>query len=73
VLILPYIEQDNFYKMRNFEYRYAEQPTNPDLRPHNVKTFFCPSRRSSDAGLSLNDVPSAIDLGPFPGGLSDYA
>jgi prepilin-type N-terminal cleavage/methylation domain-containing protein/prepilin-type processing-associated H-X9-DG protein len=77
VLVLPYIEQDNLYKMWNLPYRYAEQPTDPDPRPHNVKTFFCPSRRSQAVGLSVNDVPSAtdpaIDLGPFPGGLSDYA
>ncbi len=77
VLILPYIEQDNLYKMWNINYRYAEQPADPDPRPHSVKTFFCPSRRSHEVGLSVNDVPSASDpaiaLGPFPGGLSDYA
>jgi hypothetical protein len=51
-----------------------EQPTDPGPRPHNVKIFFCPSRRSHDAGLSVNNVPSASDpaiaLGPFPGGLA---
>jgi prepilin-type N-terminal cleavage/methylation domain-containing protein/prepilin-type processing-associated H-X9-DG protein len=78
VLILPYVEQDNLYKMWNINYRYAEQSRDPDPRPHNVKTYFCPSRRSADGvGHSVNDIAAANDpanaLGSFPGGLSDYA
>jgi prepilin-type N-terminal cleavage/methylation domain-containing protein/prepilin-type processing-associated H-X9-DG protein len=78
VLVLPYIEQDNLYKEWNLQLRYAEQPKDPDPRPHNIKTFFCPSRRSADSvEFSVNDVAAAVDpanaLGPFPGGLSDYA
>jgi type II secretory pathway pseudopilin PulG len=78
VLILPYIEQDNIYREWNLQLRYAEQNGTPDPRPHNIKTFFCPSRRSaSGLGFSVNDMPGAADpasaLGPHPGGLSDYA
>ncbi len=78
VLILPYIEQDNLYKQWDLQVRYAEQPTDPDPRPHNIKTFFCPSRRAYDGvDFSVNDIPSASDpssaFGPKPGGLSDYA
>jgi prepilin-type processing-associated H-X9-DG protein len=78
VLILPYIEQDNIYKGWDLQLRYAEQSATPDPRPNNIKTFFCPSRRSaSRVGFSVNDMPGAADpasaLGPHPGGLSDYA
>jgi prepilin-type processing-associated H-X9-DG protein len=78
VLILPYIEQDNIYKVWNLQLRYVEQTGTPDPRLHNIATFFCPSRRSPSAvGFSVNDMPGAADpasaLGPRPGGLGDYA
>jgi prepilin-type N-terminal cleavage/methylation domain-containing protein len=78
VFILPYIEQDNLYRMWDLQFRYVEQSGNPDPRPHNLKVFFCPSRRSaSSVGFSINDetgsTSPAYVLGPFPGGLSDYA
>jgi prepilin-type N-terminal cleavage/methylation domain-containing protein len=78
VLILPYIEQDNIYKAWNIQLRYAEQNAVPDPRLNNIKTYFCPSRRSSSSlGFSINDMPGAADpasaRGPQPGGLSDYA
>jgi prepilin-type N-terminal cleavage/methylation domain-containing protein/prepilin-type processing-associated H-X9-DG protein len=76
VLLLPYLEQDNIYRMWNIQKRYAEQSTSPDPRPNNLKVYFCPSRRSpAGVGFSINDIgagPSAA-LGAFPGGLSDYA
>jgi prepilin-type N-terminal cleavage/methylation domain-containing protein len=76
VFLLPYLEQDNIYRLWNLQKRYAEQSTNPDPRPNNLKVYFCPSRRSpTGLSFSINDIgagPSAA-LGPFPGGLSDYA
>jgi prepilin-type N-terminal cleavage/methylation domain-containing protein len=48
VLILPYVEQDNVYKLWNstnprFPWQYKDQP--PAAQQALVKTFFCPSRR----------------------------
>jgi prepilin-type N-terminal cleavage/methylation domain-containing protein/prepilin-type processing-associated H-X9-DG protein len=60
-LILPYIEQDNLYKLFNLSLPYARQA--PAAVGNNVKTFFCPSH-PHDGKLST-DAP--------PGGLADYA
>ncbi len=76
VFVLPYIEQDAIYRMWDLRKRWPEQSSNPDPRPHNLKTFFCPSRRSAAAvGFSVNDISNApaSSLGAFPGGLGDYA
>ena len=46
-LILPYIEQDNVYRLWNpggVTWRYADQPA--EALEAQIKTFFCPSRRS---------------------------
>jgi prepilin-type N-terminal cleavage/methylation domain-containing protein/prepilin-type processing-associated H-X9-DG protein len=96
VLILPYIEQDAVYRLWDLQLRYLEQP-NPspeagpyngaDPCPHNIKTYFCPGRRSTDVGFSINDIRAAGGpaysnalRGTFgsanagrAGGLSDYA
>jgi hypothetical protein len=77
VLILPFLEQDNIYRGWDLRLRYVEQVGTPDPRRNNIKTYFCPSRRSaSGLGFSVNDMSSAPDpaaaLGPHPGGLSDY-
>src|SRR5207249_2100948 len=72
VFLLPYIEQDNLYRQWNLQKRWPEQSKNPDPRPHNVSTYFCPSRRSaSGLGFSVNDIANdpASSLGAFPGGL----
>ncbi|HLJ93072.1 MAG TPA: DUF1559 domain-containing protein [Gemmataceae bacterium] len=76
VFLLPYLEQEAIYRMWNLQKRWPEQSTNPDPRPHNLSVFFCPSRRSAAGlGFSVNDVANAPadSLGPFPGGLGDYA
>jgi hypothetical protein len=78
VLILPFLEQDNIYRGWDLQLRYVEQTGAPDPRRNNIKTYFCPSRRSaSGLGFSVNDMPGPADpaaaLGPHPGGLSDYA
>src|SRR5262245_28952830 len=80
VLILPYLEQDNVYKLWNVQKRYYEQngPVDSanDPCPYNIKTYFCPSRRSVPTTPSAA-MPKAADLAPGgvarPGGMSDYA
>ena len=83
-LILPYIEQDNTFKLWDTQLRYYDQANmgNPTLdgTPRNVPIYFCPSRRAPSIGFSLDsggtdkDVPSAFTGVPHrPGGLSDYA
>jgi prepilin-type N-terminal cleavage/methylation domain-containing protein/prepilin-type processing-associated H-X9-DG protein len=90
VLILPFIEQDSVYRLWDLQLRYMEQPNRSpengpyvanDPCPHNVKTYICPGRRSTDVGFSKGDHPSPTAanptpdsaLPPRPGGLSDYA
>jgi prepilin-type N-terminal cleavage/methylation domain-containing protein/prepilin-type processing-associated H-X9-DG protein len=80
VLILPYLEQDNVYNLWNVQKRFYEQngPVGSaiDPCPYNVKTYFCPSRRSVPTTPSM-DMPKAADLAPGAaprgGGMSDYA
>lgn len=76
VLIMPYLEQGNIYKLWDLRLRYAEQPTTPtDPCPQFVKTYYCPSRRSpgklSNAYSDTAGGGGAINA--RPGGLSDYA
>ncbi len=64
VLILPYLEQDNLYKLWNIQLPYAQQL--PAATQNNLKVYFCPSRRSASSSVfSSGETP--------PGGLSDYA
>ena len=81
VLILPYIEQDNVYKLWDLQKRYAVQPFPPpaetgpfdprDPCTKNIKTYFCPSRRNTPTDFSLNDQNNNSPL--RPGGRGDYA
>jgi prepilin-type N-terminal cleavage/methylation domain-containing protein len=79
VLLMPYVEQGPEYSKWDIQRRYSEQPgavgSAQDPCPYNIKTYFCPGRRSTDVGFSINDVPGGT--GPTfparPGGLSDYA
>src|SRR5438094_2827231 len=80
VLILPYIEQDNIYKLWNIQKRYYEQngpegsPNDPC--PYNIKTCCCPTRRGVPTAAST-PMPKAADVAPGgtarAGGMSDYA
>lgn len=79
VLILPYLEQDNAYKLWDITRRYAEQPSAAgsanDPAIVTVKTYYCPSRRgpgvlSTEQTLTL---ATGETLTPRRGGLSDYA
>jgi prepilin-type N-terminal cleavage/methylation domain-containing protein len=75
VLILPFIEQDNLYQQWNLNATYYQQ--NDIARMTNVKTYFCPSRRTSNTTpiwSVAGDMPSWGGASQhFPGGLSDYA
>jgi hypothetical protein len=75
VFLLPYVEQDALYSQWDLRKRWPEQSKNPDPRPHNLKVYFCPSRRGPEVGFSVNDISNApaSSLGAFPGGLGDYA
>src|SRR5687767_632069 len=59
VLMLPYIEQSAQYAKWDITRRYNEQPgaigSPQDPCPYNIKTYFCPGRRSTDVGFSIND------------------
>lgn len=76
VLILPYLEQDNLYRLWDIPKTYYEQ-TDP-ARQTPVKTFYCPSRRSPSEAPRLSisgdqDDDTNPELGPHtPGALGDY-
>jgi prepilin-type N-terminal cleavage/methylation domain-containing protein len=77
VLLLPYLEQDNAYKLWDLQRRYFEQPnpgggpTDPTAR--HVKTYFCPSRRGVPRNLSTTDASINQSLPKRPGAQCDYA
>jgi prepilin-type N-terminal cleavage/methylation domain-containing protein len=74
VFILPYLEQENFYRLWNLGATYYDQV--PAARQYNVKGYFCPTRRTSKDGMSVfGDTPpiSPRDYPHVPGGLADYA
>jgi len=62
-LLLPYIEQDNIYRLWNLQIQCSRQV--PAAYQQQIKTYLCPSR--PPAVLSLNDFANP------GGGLSDYA
>lgn len=77
VLILPYIEQDNAYRLWDVQLRYLDQP-NPGGGPNDptarhVKTYFCPSRRGVPQTLSSPETSINGSIPPRPGAQSDYA
>lgn len=79
VPILPYIEQDNFYRTwERSKYNpqlhlgYNRQPDS--VRQRGVKLYFCPSRRSPNtAGLSADYPYWHPEYPKRPGALGDYA
>jgi prepilin-type N-terminal cleavage/methylation domain-containing protein len=62
VLILPYIEQDNVFKLWNLQLRASAAEQSAAAMQNNVKIYFCPSRRTTPTTFSNNG-----------GGMSDYA
>jgi prepilin-type N-terminal cleavage/methylation domain-containing protein len=85
VLILPFIEQDNFYQQWDLHRWYYDQgpPNSPDvgdrIRTTPVKLYFCPTRRQvgGDYTVSLRgdrpDMPWAGSRSHYPGATGDYA
>src|SRR5689334_11119315 len=76
VLLLPYVEQDNLYRQWDLHLTYYQQNNTARLTP--VKSYFCPSRRSSSSGgppsSVSGDLPSWGPAGTnVPGALGDYA
>jgi prepilin-type N-terminal cleavage/methylation domain-containing protein/prepilin-type processing-associated H-X9-DG protein len=87
VLILPYVEQNNMYQLWDLSKKYSVQST--AAQQAQVKTFLCPSRRST--GLSTQETFDSADSNvppPWdstgsqyrftapnnpPGSLTDYA
>jgi prepilin-type N-terminal cleavage/methylation domain-containing protein len=63
VLLLPYIEQDNIYKLWDVRYLASTQP--PAAYQQQLSIYLCPSRPTPV--LSINDFV------PAGGGLGDYA
>jgi prepilin-type N-terminal cleavage/methylation domain-containing protein len=62
VIILPYLEQQNYYSQWDLTKAYELHPAS--VTRQSVNVYFCPSRRKPSAAYS-NDNPS--------GGLSDFA
>jgi hypothetical protein len=74
VLLLPYLEQDNFYRQWDTRLWYYQQPQ--PVRETPVKTYFCPSRRAPPMGSTSGDTPDFPwpgSLPHYPGALGDYA
>jgi prepilin-type N-terminal cleavage/methylation domain-containing protein len=72
VLILPYMEQDNLYKLWDIERSYYDQS---DMARYGVvKNYYCPSRRSSQTAPTLSILGDDPGNGSnTPGSLCDYA
>jgi prepilin-type N-terminal cleavage/methylation domain-containing protein len=70
ILILPYMEQEPFYKTWDLRRTYFAQQ--PAARETSVPSYFCPSRGRT-ARLSLNWDGLYRGIGHFPGALTDYA
>jgi prepilin-type N-terminal cleavage/methylation domain-containing protein len=74
VLILPYLEQDNFYQQWDPHDWYYVHPDN--VRHTCVKTYFCPTRRQPPLTSKTGDVPDSPwsgSLPNYPGAVGDYA
>jgi prepilin-type N-terminal cleavage/methylation domain-containing protein/prepilin-type processing-associated H-X9-DG protein len=63
LLILPYAEQDNVYKLWDIRLKYAAQA--PQAQQAQVKTFYCPSRRSPSP-LSAAETFDSADATAVP-------
>lgn len=71
-VLLPYIEQDNAFKLYQFSQPWWE-PVNFDAIKVQIKIFYCPSNR--DAGtMNLGAISAPWGYGHLPsGGAADYA
>src|SRR5262245_37966887 len=62
--VLPYIEQDNLFRLYHFEVRWddrsaAYNPTNNDISKMVVKVFICPSNPKQISDRATLDYPAA--------------
>src|SRR5262245_2831840 len=80
VLILPFIEQDNFYQRWDISRWYYGQGANDaegdEIRQTQVKLYYCPARRSPPLNSIVGDKPDLPWGGSkqhYPGALGDYA
>jgi prepilin-type N-terminal cleavage/methylation domain-containing protein len=71
VLLLPFIEQDNLYKQWDLSLRYTYYREPASVVGTQVKTYYCPSRRSPPQLSVTGD--SRLPWGGYPGALGDYA
>jgi prepilin-type N-terminal cleavage/methylation domain-containing protein len=73
VQIMPYIEQDNLYKLWDLTLSYYHQVPD-EARTQTVKIYFCPSRRSPvDQSSSTSNGQDHYNSKFYPGALIDYA
>jgi prepilin-type N-terminal cleavage/methylation domain-containing protein len=73
VFILPYIEQDNLFKLFDLSVDYWNQ--NPQAVREGVPIYFCPSRRNVTTAPQLSKTesqPGALVIELQPGALGDY-
>jgi hypothetical protein len=80
VLILPYIEQGNFYQRWDLTRWYYDQgasvPEGDEIRKTQVKLYYCPSRRQPPHTSIIGDDPDYSWGGSkshYEGALGDYA
>src|SRR5262249_7567375 len=79
VFILPFLEQDPFYRQWNINRWYYDQgPSGNTIRQTQLAIYYCPSRRSPGGVSKNNDVPEIPFPGApagvnVPGALGDYA
>ncbi len=77
VLLLPYIEQENFYRQWDLTHWYYDQGDAGDaVRQTQVKLYYCPSRRQPPLVSLSGDRPDRPWAGArinYPGALGDYA
>src|SRR5215211_5101957 len=65
VLVMPYLEQENISKGWVFTTKYVDQT--PFYREQQVKTYYCPSRRTATAGqLHRAEQVYPADTSPPP-------
>jgi prepilin-type processing-associated H-X9-DG protein len=64
VLLLPYLEQDNFYRQWNIFQPFNAQPSSLAQTP--VRLYYCPSRRGPMTSRYNAPVPASWPPGPPP-------
>src|SRR5262245_39814559 len=79
VHLLPFLEQEPFYRQWNINRWYYDQGTNGNaIRQTQLAVFYCPARRSPGGLSQDNDAPEIPFAGApagvnVPGALGDYA